>query len=670
MAKQQQPAPKAKQPEKTKVQKVTEVVFENLIPDTIGKKIFIGLAVLLVIVMAYLSKDYGITGDENFHRVYGHHVWHFYTSAGADKTATLPYGNPDSLMMYYGGFYDGTASGLSEAMPSVNEWSLRHFWNSIFGAVAMIFAGLVAMELLGWQAGIITLVFMIFSPRFFGESMNNPKDITMATGYLISYFFIIRFLKQLPKPKIGIAIGLGVAIGVALGIRIGGLLLIPYFLMFYGLAMWGIYGFGTLFDFSKFKENVWPSFKYVILATVLGFALGMLFWPYGLISPLAHTKETLGISEKFPAQISMLFDGAKIQSTEIPWYYIPKWLYITTPLFGLVGLLASFALVPYFKRNGKLLLLSFVYFTLAFPVFYIIYKKAVLYDGMRHMYFVYPSIIILAGLAFSYFISTQKRNLKYVIAGVAVLLILLPARFMFANHPNQAVYFNELIGGMNGAFGNYETDYYMNSVKQCADWIKENEKIERRPDGSKMIIYSNAVAPAIQYFIKDTAKVGVGYISYRNRCTVDADYQIFYSRFVDRELLLNGCFPPEQAAFVVKVDGKPIACVLKKTDKSDFLGLEALKKNDFETAIRLLEPYCQKYPKADVALVNLALAYLSTASVDPTRMQKGIDALNTCLALNKENLQAMYYLSQAYRMTGNTTQAQYLENAIQQMQMQ
>ncbi len=669
MAKQQQPAPKA-QPAKSKATKAAEVVFENLIPDTLGKKIFIALSVLLIVTMAYLSKDYGITGDENFHRVYGHHVWHFYTSGGADKTATLPYGNPDSLMMYYGGFYDGTAAGLSEAMPSVNEWSLRHFWNSIFGALAMIFAGLVAVEILGWQAGIITLVFMIFSPRFFGESMNNPKDITMATGYVISYYFILKFLKQLPRPKVGYAIGLGVAIGVALGIRIGGLLLIPYFLMFYGIAMWQMYGLGTLFNFGKFKENVWPSFRYVLLACVLGFALGMFFWPYGLIDPIAHTKETLGISQKFPAQIRMLFDGAMISSTDITWNYIPKWLWITTPLFGIVGLVASFALIPYFKRNGKLLLLGFVYFTLAFPIFYIIYKKAVLYDGMRHMYFVYPSIIILAGLAFSYFISTQKKNIKYAVLGVAVVLLLLPARFMFANHPNQAVYFNELVGGINGAFGNYETDYYMNSVKQCADWIKENEKIERRPDGSKMIIYSNAVAPAGQYLIKDTAKVGVGYISYRNRCTVDADYQIFYSRFVDRDLLLNGCFPPEQAAYVVKVDGKPIACVLKKTDKSDFLGQQAIQNNDFETAIKLLEPYCAKYPKADVAMQNLALAYLNTANVDPTRAQKGIELLNKCVELNKENIQAIYYLSLAYKMVGNTSQAQYLESVVQQMQMQ
>lgn len=640
-------------------------ILENLIPEALAQKVFLGISLLLVVTMAYLSKDYGITGDENFHRVYGHHVWHFYTSLGEDKTATLPYGNPDSLMMYYGGFFDGSAAAISETFPTVDEWDIRHFWNSFFASSAMILAGLVAVEIAGWQAGLIVLLFMIFSPRFFGEGMNNPKDITMATGYVLSYLFILKFIKQIPKTKLSTALWLALAIGIALGIRIGGLLLIPYLIMFYGLALVQHFGLSETLNFSKFKENVWPSFRWVALASVMGFALGMLFWPYGFISPIKHSLETLGVSSKFPATISMLFDGKKTVSTEIPWYYIPKWIYITTPLFGLLGLIASFFIIPAMKREGKLLLLGFIFFTLGFPVFYIIYKKAVLYDGMRHLYFVYPSIIILAGLAFDYFIKSLNKPVKYAVAGLAIVLLLLPARFMFANHPNQAVYFNELVGGIKGAFGNYETDYYMNSVKQCADWIKKNEKLERK-NGEKLIVRSNAVAPCNYYFQKDSANVAVGYVSYRNRSTVYSDYLILYCRYVDQDLLKNGCFPPEQTVFTAYADGVPLCCVVKKDDQSDYLALEALQKNDFETAIKLLEPYCAKYPKADVALMNLGLAYLQTAQVDPQRVQKGMNALNASLALNKENPNAIYYLSVAYEMTGNKSQAQYLRSLIGQ----
>lgn len=211
MAKQQnKPQPKAEK----KVEPKKEFILTELIPDSLAKKLFIVIAAILMLTMASVSHQYGISGDENFHRVYGHHVVNFYATLGQDTTAATTNG-PDSLMVFYGGFYDGTATLLSKALPSVNEWNVRHFWNSMFGFFAMLCAALVAVEVAGWQAGLITLILMAFSPRFFGESMNNPKDITMAAGYMVSYLFILKFLKQLPNPTLKTAIGLGLKIGRA-----------------------------------------------------------------------------------------------------------------------------------------------------------------------------------------------------------------------------------------------------------------------------------------------------------------------------------------------------------------------------------------------------------------------------------------------------------------------
>jgi tetratricopeptide (TPR) repeat protein len=471
--------------------------------------------------------------------------------------------------------------------------------------------------------------------------MNNPKDITMATGYMVSYFCIIKFLKQLPKPSLKFAIYLGLGIGLAMGIRIGGLLLIPYTFLFYGLAMIGIFGFSTLFDFSKFMENVWPSFRLVLLASALGYCLSLPLWPYGLVSPFKHPLEALTVAEKFPITIRFLFDGKHITSAEVPWNYIPQWMAITTPLFGLIGLALSFLLIPYMKRNGNLLYLAFLYFTLVFPICYVIYKKSPLYDSMRHMFFVYPSIIMLAGLAFNYLLNLFSKNLKYATAAIIVVLILLPARFMFANHPNEYVYFNELEGGIQGAYGNYETDYYMNSVKQDADWLKEHENLKQ--PAKRLRLITNAVAPCNFYFQKDSATVGVGYTSYRSRGDKDADYEILFCRFVDRELLLHGAFPPEQSVHVVYADGVPLSCVIKKEDKRDYDGVELMGKGDFAGAAGLLEPYSQKYPKDDLVLANLGLCYLNVQRFDDAGR-----VLNQCVALDAQNTNAAYYLGLSY----------------------
>lgn len=63
-------------------------------------------------------------------------------------------------------------------------------------------------------------------------------------------------------------------------------------------------------------------------------------------------------------------------------------------------------------------------------------------------------------------LSVSPKYLKGVMVVVFVGLLFLPARHMAVNHPNDYVYFSELVGGLRGAYGDYETDYYYNSLKK------------------------------------------------------------------------------------------------------------------------------------------------------------------------------------------------------------
>jgi hypothetical protein len=635
----------AKQQEKPNPikQKIAEVL-TPLLPESLARKIFLGLAAISLVVMVYLSKDYGITGDENYHRVYGHHVLDFYTSMGKDTTAITPYGDPDSLMRYYGGFYDGTASFLAlKVFKNSDEWRVRHAWNATLGWGGMVAVGLIVAEIAGWQAALIAFLFMVLSPRFFGESMNNPKDIPMATGYMLSYLFIIRFLKNIDNPSWKNAIGLGLSIGMTMGIRIGGLLLIPYFLLFYGLYFVYNYGFATTLSVDGFKKYVVPTLKYAVVAVIISYFFSLLFWPFGLVKPFTNPFVTLEYMSKFPVTIRILFEGESISSTEVPWYYIPKWFLISTPLFGLIGLAASFFIWGHYKKSNRLLLIGFIYFTLVFPVAYVVYKKSALYDTMRHFFFVYPSIIILAALAFDYFINKFQKSAKYIIAGVLLVLLLLPGRFMFANHPNEYVYFNELVGGAEGAYGNYEMDYYMNSVHVCNEWIKKNEKLEKRADGSKLKIFSTAIAPVYFDFLQDSSKIETRYTRYYERIDKDADYFVFYSRFIDRQQLLNKTWPPEQAVFVSYVDGIPLSCVIKRNDRMDYEGFLALQKGDFATALQKFQAYVQKYPNNETALLYLGIAYAQTGQID-----NAINAVQASLNIYQNNGYAVSLMNQLY----------------------
>ncbi|MBI4405533.1 MAG: hypothetical protein HY537_15325 [Deltaproteobacteria bacterium] len=92
---------------------------------------------------------------------------------------------------------------------------------------------------------------------------------------------------------------------------------------------------------------------------------------------------------------------------------------------------------------------------------------------MRHFLFVYPPIVLLAsgnlGLLF--------RKIRKRVVWLAVLLVLTaagtyhPFLFHLRQHPNQVVYFNQLVGGIQGANGKYELDVWGNCYKQALDWL-------------------------------------------------------------------------------------------------------------------------------------------------------------------------------------------------------
>ncbi len=93
--------------------------------------------------------------------------------------------------------------------------------------------------------------------------------------------------------------------------------------------------------------------------------------------------------------------------------------------------------------------------------------------------------------------SLSNKGFKWALALLLTAGLLLPARFMLATHPTEYVYFTDLAGGIKGANGFYETDYYMNSVKQGYKWLMEN-RLEKLPAHDTMTIATNCIEPMQQ----------------------------------------------------------------------------------------------------------------------------------------------------------------------------
>ena len=65
----------------------------------------------------------------------------------------------------------------------------------------------------------------------------------------------------------------------------------------------------------------------------------------------------------------------------------------------------------------------------------------------------------------------RTRSTGFVVASAAVLITLLPLGPMYRLHPYEMTYFNRLTGGLAGAVGRYETEYWITSYREAIEWI-------------------------------------------------------------------------------------------------------------------------------------------------------------------------------------------------------
>ena len=611
----------------------------------------VSLAVMMII-MLWVSKDFGITGDEITQNTYGQKVFDYYKTLGKDESCLQPFGRMTNVF-YYGGFYDLLCVTINKVSP-FEQFNTRHFIDAFVGFLIILFAVRLARYLRGWDAALLVAWFLFLSPRFFGESMNNPKDVPFALGMLMGVYYIMRFLEAFPKPSKKDMVMVGLSIGFAISIRVGGILLIPFFCVAIGLKY--------LFDWRKQYTLGSKEIKQLMVHTIIicasGYLAGLLFWPYGLQNPISNPLKALGEMSQFSTSIGMLFADNRIMSENVPWYYIPQWLFISTPIIILIGIVVS----PYLfmSKEFKLSQLSFLFFAALFPLFYVIYKKSPLYDGWRHMFFIYPPLMILSALTFISLISKLKNKYgQYAVVGVLVIGLALPAKWSIANHPNEIVYFNEFVGGVNGAYGKYETDYYMNSLKQASFKLAKMEDLYHTKD--TIVVASNAIEPVIEYFKTINPKIVCVYIRYPQRYEKKWDYAIVYTRFLDKDLLQGGYFPPTNTIATIKADDAPLCAIIKKDPEfTANKASEFMKANNFDSAIVYYEKQLKKDPRDETSYDNYAIALANKG-----RLPEAVNAINARLKMTPSDLQSYDLLIKLYNAMGDKVHAQQTANTAQ-----
>ena len=425
--------------------------------------------VLLLPLMLVLSRDFGVTWDEKTHQLYGERVYRFLT-AGQDDDWFRPGG--DQLKIYlHGGFFD-TVCVAAQKLVTDNIYVTRHYVGAAFGWLGIVYVGRLGRLLAGPGTGLLAMLMLALSPRYFGDSMNNPKDVPLAALLAAALYYMMRLSPRHPFVGWRAALGLVITIGLAVSVRAGALLYLGYL----AVALVGL----TLAarDFNPRRLAATFASGVAVVVTVL--LTGTLFWPWAQIIPLKRPIQGMLRLSEFRWDFPVLFDGRDVPASALPWSYIPQWALVVTPPVVMIGVALAVALLLIRRAPGSaatprpgpgrwrvLALLGAAFF----PGTYIVLSGATIYDGIRHLTFAYPPFVLLAACGWLELLRQPSPTLRKLAAALLALGLLEPLVFQLRNHPNQSVYFNAFAGGPRGAFGRYELDYWGNSLLQGVEWV-------------------------------------------------------------------------------------------------------------------------------------------------------------------------------------------------------
>lgn len=327
-----------------------------------------------------------------------------------------------------------------------------------------------------WLA-LVGAVFLVLSPRIFADSFYNVKDLAFLSLVIIGLYTTILFLE---KKSYKSAILNALASALLIDLRVMGIIL-PFFVIFFLII--------ELMRDSANRKKLAKVTGFFLIALIAGI---ILFWPVLWRDPVGHFIGALKEASKFPWVGYVLYNGSEVYAANLPWHYIPYWLLVTTPVFyTLLFTVGSFALVRNILVEKKIIiseiLNAYIFFS---PIAAVIILHSVLYDGWRHLYYIYPSFIFISisGLQFIIaFVANQKviRAIYMLIAGYCFYMITI----MFSLHPYQNLYFNFIAGKSLGEIKNkFELDYWCVSYKEGLEYILKSDT------SSSIIVYCSEPA--------------------------------------------------------------------------------------------------------------------------------------------------------------------------------
>ncbi len=614
------------------------------------KLIFWTLAVLMLVSMLLISRDAGISGDEEVHYKQSEMVYDYFSSFGSDKSSL---NTPKTHLRYYGQASDNLVTILIHWFGIDDIYAFRHLMSSFSGWLTILVTALFAAWISGYGSAIIVLILFALSPTFLGHSQNNLKDIPFALAYISSVYFSLKLTFSDGKPSGKTILLLILSIALSIGIRVGGILVLFYLGLFFILKTFSNWRENNRFNPELLKKQLLQ----IIVISIAGYFLSMLTWPYALENPIIHPWKSFQVMTHFPTTVRQIFEGKFDWSDFHPWYYLPKYMVITVPFIVFSGLIAFFMNGRKNYSPNQKKQIALLGFTILFPIVFVILKDSNLYGSWRHFLFVYPGIIVISALGIhALFIRFKQRTIR--ITGIIAFLLLAihPIRYMAKNHPYYYLYYNQFTGGLKGAYAEYETDYYYNSMREGAEWLQNY--LKTKPENEKIVVGGNFPS---QWYFRNNKAVKFIYFPWQNRSEYNWDYAIMANSYISPFQLKNKIWPPTNTIHTIFADGIPVCAVIERVTKDDFLGITAQRKGDNIKSALLFQNAMTFDPQNELICYKFA-----EALIGQEKYTEAEHMLKKSLEINPDFEQALSLLGDlALKQNKTGKAAEYYERVIQ-----
>lgn len=428
--------------------------------------LIIGFFVFYFLLGVFIFRHYGISWDEPTSRDNGTIAYQYVTRQNSDL---LTYADRD-----YGTAFElplvmvEKAAGVTS---SQQIYYLRHFLTFLLFFVGVVFFYKIALDRFDPGIAFLGVIFLLLSPRIFADSFYNSKDIALLSGMTIAVFTLLSFIK---KPNLANTVLHAMACAFVVDIRLPGLIILPITFVFF-----------IMDTLLLSKRRLWRHHMVILLFFVFLFSgFVVLFWPYLWSNPINNFLNAFfNFSHFLRLSDTVLYLGNYVPDKYVPWHYPLVWIGISTPLIYIILLLLGVGftarklfrnIFTFYKDCRKDLLFLAWFFG---PLLMIIGLNSTLYDGWRHLYFIYPALLLVAlvGLEGLLFYSKKRHRLRIVVLILGVVNLLSVLRFMTNNHPYQNLYFNELVGGLENAKQQFELDYWGLTFREGLEYIAAHD---------------------------------------------------------------------------------------------------------------------------------------------------------------------------------------------------